>query len=212
MHTAKQFEIKKGKGVYIGAGVDNDILDLNIELLIAIDSRPEDECPDPRYPTSFKCVRPRFLEELVYSYSLKGFVFKSENVINNCLTFKNKSRIIRYYHSVVFPNELSKFIQDDIHEYQFLICIGYMPHKCILDYSSSFQFIGSNYTCYLYPQSDILKLTDQVDWNLLKDSSKIKSWLILVQTDLGKIIDQRLLYGIEDYRIFAMHNNKTIIR
>jgi len=206
MSIVNYSELVEGKGVYVGAGLDNNILDLNIKLLIAIDSRPVDESPPGEKPVMSmrrRCTRPGFLCQLKHAYNLKGFIFDYEDNINKCITFTNGDKTVRYYHSVAFPYDVSKTIWDDIRDYNFLICIGYMPHKCILDYSSSFSFIGHNYTCYLYTEKDVLELTDQLDWELLSDSSNVTSWILLVTTEYGKILDRRLLYGIEDYVTFS---------
>jgi len=202
------------KAVYIGAGTDPEILGLGIQTLICVDSQPKDECPmDPmhRYYDVTRDIlptfRPDFLDRLKVKYSSKGFECVSTDAATNCLTFQNDNQqVVRYYHSIAFPYELNSHIESDISNYDMLICDGYLPHKRVLDYAAdSFQFVGSNQTCYLYPDTDDqFDEEDLVDYELKRDSSKVSSWIGLCRTYQGRIIEQREMDGIEGYKGSAM--------
>jgi hypothetical protein len=199
------------KAVYIGAGTDAEMFVLGIQTMICIDSQPKNECPmDPNHrlfdASVFPMFRRDFLDRLVVEYKSKGFECVSTDTINSCLTFRNQQQVVRYYYSIAFPYELNNHIETDIANYDVLICDGYLPHKRILEYASdSFQFIGSNQSCYLHPDTDDqFDKADLVDYELERDSSKVGSWLGLCRTYQGRIIDTRKMSGIEGFRGMTM--------
>jgi len=212
---------KINKAVYIGAGADVDILDLYCQTMICIDSQPKDECPvDPdgregptgeHYdPDRIPCHRPSFLAQLEESYRSKGFRCTGVNSTHTYITFEKGQRTVKYYYSVAFPYQLTDRIKTDIQGYDMLICDGYLPHKCILDYTTSFRFVGSNMTLYLHPDTDDqLEKTDMLDWELKRDSSKVTSWLGICRTHQGRIIDHRVMRGIGGYTNRSMFPKYT---
>ena len=166
----------KSKVVYVGAGYHTAYLS-KFDTMICFDSQPKSEFGTETFPGS---SRPNFIAELQYKYAKKGFELIERK--ENRLLFANasKSKTVIYHCSVAFPHDLTPIMIEDMKGYNTIICDGYMPHKCLLEYTNcnDIHFVGSDKTCYLYPEKDVLELTECLDWELNRDSSRVSIWTL----------------------------------
>lgn len=131
------------QATYIGAGLDvRPLVHLHeIDEFVYIDGLPAYNCGDRRTrPTA------HFLTQLDEAMRMVGF----EKVQDGpCITFTQGPRRVRFYHSIVFPDDVDAALAAVLAKTTHLIAAGHDPHAAVLDYlSASCRFVGYSDTYY----------------------------------------------------------------
>lgn len=115
------------QAVYIGAGFDADAVFAlpHIQRFVYSDGLPLTD-----YSTASYLDGSWFIPRLKNEFMEKGFILKKETSCK--LVFVNSAgQVIDYYHSQPFPR-ISKELEQEIRESDYMILCGFDPHKKIL--------------------------------------------------------------------------------
>lgn len=184
------------KLVYIGAGSDPSYLNaIDFDVAIAIDPRPNTEFPTcPDFITN-PVVKERYVASLIKKYDNCGFKLNEQK--GNIWYFSNGTKQVIYHTDISFPDDLNDAIINDISDYNILLIKGYMPDKSILQMTTHMiHIIGSDTTGFLTKEKDPEHYDNTVDWQLLQDSSQVKTWTLAL-SEFNDELCENIIYSMK---------------
>jgi len=138
--------------VYIGAGLDivPIIVLSEIKKFIYIDSLPQSEYG--LYGFGNKTFKDkRFIDRLNLIMYNNNFKRIKQN--GNLYEFQNGDRILKYYISTPFPENVTSETIEEINQCNTLILSGFCPHKIIIELMPKLNYIiGNKHTVYTHDE------------------------------------------------------------